>query len=1010
MAQAHGGGLTGASYQWSFGGITRGTVTENGDTLSIAWDPKPDGPTDPNNRGPADQLVQLTITPSGGGHDPITQDYWFYYDFDFDSDTPVGSYNPSDLTLDPAALRPGTTTVPANNAGLDLITGGLSTGVALPSYNPQLGPTSLVYHSELAAPKPIFSSSHTYATTTLEVSARVTFDGTSTTNTYDSSEMIQGSVAQLGVQANASAKPTGRYDYTMDFDPDGPGGSNGFGSPVSGTTTVIDGGDNPFGLPEGWWISGFATLHAASGGVIWNYGDGRSSWFASKPGGGYTSPAMSYGTLEDVSGGGYRYVDSDGVKTTSFNSDGLPTSATDAAGRTTTLHYSGGVLRSIQDPYVIQDPNNSSNSFIFLTTFTYTGSGSNRRLATVEDPAGRVLTVSYSGGVLKSIELPSGAGAVDDVLWEYGYNADGLLDRITDPEGHTTTYHYDQSDRVATVTYPEMKADGSGFIETTLESYQVRTLGVGSGQASALLLAQAYGIATGATGQPMAQSLDWDGFGTGPQFYMGDCRYQSSSSAPGTGLPSASTDPSGFLSSYQYNAQGRLTQVVNPDFSMVKFSYDSTGTRLTGITDENGNQITFTYHSGTNGFGKFLKTIESPDGDGDGSPDITSFTYNGTGMLRTVTDAENRVTTFDYDNVDRLVKITHPDTSAVTSVVYEYGGTTTQPYVDASNIQSITDERGVTIDFDYDPLDRVRAIHEPTESGLASGSTTFTYDLNGNVTLVQRPLNQQVAYDYDKLDQPTTVTVDLDSTRQAVTNYVYDDAGRLVSVVDPLNRVVTMAYSPRGDLESVTRNVGLNGGPIELSTVTFSYDPRGLIQRISGPLENQESSFDFDSRGNLVSSTNAEGESVRFQYDPGRRLTQIIDPGGDTTTFSYDGKDQVTVVNEPLSRSTTYGYDAVGNLVSLTDPNNIETTLIYPTQLGPENRPDRRPRDPTHPLYLRRDRAGRIHLSVGDSRVLDVPASHGNDLRQPGSAAYHDPPRGSQPVKRQIDPLCLRRR
>lgn len=49
----------------------------------------------------------------------------------------------------------------------------------------------------------------------------------------------------------------------------------------------------------------------------------------------------------------------------------------------------------------------------------------------------------------------------------------------------------------------------------------------------------------------------------------------------------------------------------------------------------------------------------------------TGFTYDGTNRVRTITDSENYTVTFDYDALDRPVKITYPD-GTFEQIVYKW--------------------------------------------------------------------------------------------------------------------------------------------------------------------------------------------------------------------------------------------------------------------------------------------------------------------------------------------------
>ena len=69
----------------------------------------------------------------------------------------------------------------------------------------------------------------------------------------------------------------------------------------------------------------------------------------------------------------------------------------------------------------------------------------------------------------------------------------------------------------------------------------------------------------------------------------------------------------------------------------------------------------------TNGSGKTLKTIQKSGSDGEIT---TSFEYDGIQRLVRVTDTEGNVTTSTYDMGDRRTEVNHP-ASGITSFTYD---------------------------------------------------------------------------------------------------------------------------------------------------------------------------------------------------------------------------------------------------------------------------------------------------------------------------------------------------
>ena len=110
----------------------------------------------------------------------------------------------------------------------------------------------------------------------------------------------------------------------------------------------------------------------------------------------------------------------------------------------------------------------------------------------------------------------------------------------------------------------------------------------------------------------------------------------------------------------------RATSVTLPDNSTTTTAYtvdNGTHALVTTVTDALHN-VQATH---TNGSGKTLKTIQKSGPDGEVT---TSFEYDGIQRLVRVTDTEGNVTTSTYDMGDRRTEVNHP-ASGITNFTYD---------------------------------------------------------------------------------------------------------------------------------------------------------------------------------------------------------------------------------------------------------------------------------------------------------------------------------------------------
>ncbi|MGA2170933.1 MAG: hypothetical protein ABSG62_22335 [Terracidiphilus sp.] len=165
------------------------------------------------------------------------------------------------------------------------------------------------------------------------------------------------------------------------------------------------------------------------------------------------------------------------------------------------------------------------------------------------------------------------------------------------------------------------------------------------------------------------------------------------------------------LTTTQYDALGRETQVRHPDGTYQTFAY-------------NGNTVTFTDESGNHwqktpdALGRLTQVLE-PSSTSQSPTLPTNYTYDALGNLKTVnqvgisgTDTA-RKRSFAYDGLSRLLAANNPGkasgASGATQTCSGASGTWTNCYsYDANgNVQQETDNRGISIQYSYDSMNRL---------------------------------------------------------------------------------------------------------------------------------------------------------------------------------------------------------------------------------------------------------------------------------------------------------------
>ena len=104
--------------------------------------------------------------------------------------------------------------------------------------------------------------------------------------------------------------------------------------------------------------------------------------------------------------------------------------------------------------------------------------------------------------------------------------------------------------------------------------------------------------------------------------------------------------------------------------------------------------------------------------------------------------------------------------------------------------------------------------------------------------------------------------------------------------------------------------------------LSIYYDALNRLEKIiqadpdgTGPLTSPTTSFVYDQRGNLLSTTDANNNETQYEYDSAGRLVRTLDALGNATTYEYDQAGRQVAVADPLGRRTESRYDTRGRLI-----------------------------------------------------------------------------------------------
>ena len=251
----------------------------------------------------------------------------------------------------------------------------------------------------------------------------------------------------------------------------------------------------------------------------------------------------------------------------------------------------------------------------------------------------------------------------------------------------------------------------------------------------------------------------------------------------------------------------------------------------------------------------------------------TTFEYDGIQRLVRVTDTEGNVTTSVYDMGDRRTEVNHP-ASGKTSFTYDpLGNVLTKQTANMA-------EEGKMIAYTYD-YHRLTGIsypdHPENNVKYYYGGRNASHNRIGRL-MMREDGTGAIEYFYGKMGEVTKTRRTLIVPNQAIATYVtqwtYDSHNRLLEMIYPDEEKVTYSYNLGGLLEKVR------------GEKSYGYD---YITKLG---------YDkFEQRSYLKYCNGAE---TFYTYDNRRRLSNLAVNSGNTAIMDND-----------------YTFDAVSNVLSV---------------------------------------------------------------------------------------------
>lgn len=567
---------------------------------------------------------------------------------------------------------------------------------------------------------------------------------------------------------------------------------------------------------------------------------GYAALFAVNGSGGFTGPAGIKATLSRPNGN-WRYTDHRSGAVWDFDSSGRLTTMKDRSSNATTVRRDGsGNVSSVDGSRGGPDP----------------AAGISARRILVND------AIAPSTGALRNYkQLPNPGSPLAARTVTFGYTGSDLT-AVTDGGGKTTTFGYDTSHRLTSITTP---ADGNTAAHTTTIGYEAGGFRVAS----------------------VRQETTGAGVGPLTSFVYDDINRQTTVTPP------------------KVNAAGNVQRNLT-------YTWDNQA-RVSKLTNGFGKAVSTTSFTGNSQ----VASTASAANTAAGKSNLNTYAANGENLSKSVSAASATTEFQNYGAAGSATEFlpgTSKDASNSTSTyTYDGAGNLSSNTGGATNQAIVERNSDGTVKFTTDPENTgdgtTKAAPACQRSGTTDNCTTYTYS-QGNLTAVSPPNNAgslaNRAYTYDGFGRLAT----MNDGRGFVTTYGYDPMNRTTSVTTSKAGDVAVAYTFDADGNQIKR-VDRTG------TVTYRYDKlnrlvlkdlaAAAVDCSAGPTATRLC-YGYDDASNLISLGDGRGTTT-YHYSPISLLDEVNENTGRTIVMAYDDDQhrvQTWFATNIAANSTTY--------------------------------------------------------------------------------------------------------
>lgn len=262
------------------------------------------------------------------------------------------------------------------------------------------------------------------------------------------------------------------------------------------------------------------------------------------------------------------------------------------------------------------------------------------------------------------------------------------------------------------------------------------------------------------------------------------------------------------------------------------------------------------------------------------------------GQLKSITDPNGNVTSYDYDSFGRPSKVSSPYKDiSYTHSIGGVGANYTEAYtkVDIGSSKSL--------------------YHKESLDGFSRAIEVKDEGVDGSMAVVQT--------NYDARGRPVNVSVPDFSAPAQWYYHSYDLLDRILSTTNPDGTIRRYSYSGWNVTVTDENN----------HAKTYSKDSRGRIKTVVDA--SGSSSYSYDIFDNLTNAVDPLGNSAVFSYDTLGRKRTAKDADRGAISYTYDNNDNLLKKQYSDNRAVTWTYDKLNRPLTGDYSDTSEIDIIY---------------------------------------------------------------------------------